>query len=805
MEKGLYEIALGSIESRSSGLAEGIGMILVIRGTVTLERDGVESVLTEDNLALVNRGEVFSIQNGSPNLLLVLKISPDFIERECPELFQYRYVCDSSLAGVSSMDNIKYFNVKRALIHMVVAYYKHREGYLLEVKHTLLGLLKSLYNDFRVPLRANVTRWEGADRQVGNALKKALRYIQKNFRSRVTAQAIARSAQMSPRALSGVFREKMGMGYAEYVNKVRLAHAMVDLAQPDLAMPDVARRNGFASPKAFSAMFKSRYGLAPSVYRRRRLADDLPFAAEPPQFKAFMTISQEGGLEDLAKYSLVYDFWAERPPAQSNRATFSLRAGNIERRGNTPERIFKLGRMCEGMHFAMREQIEIAQKELGGDRIYFQGVFGDGLSFGLKNSPFWGIEYARTLAFFHKMGLAPFVRLDLSLAPVGRDGRIAPIETLAAVRTFMDVCLQNLPADYGRSCRFEILHTAPMERRHFMDCYAALYRMLKEISPSIGVGFQAISSSNPGELDDCAEQLLACKIAGCEPDFLTLSIDPRRERHSAAFSDAECEALRTYGKAMIANAWYAIRDCGVRTKDIYVTEWNTLAYEGQADGDVFFRSAIIVHELLDYAGEASGIAYWLNSWSKETMTGIHDDDVISLFLCDTVRNLPFYILQLLNFFRYTSRHRFGNFAISKGDGADGEIVVIALNPRYFNPYLVDEETHLRMERVRAEIELQDIPPGRYIVKCFSFEKKTAGKYFQIAHGNKQYFFDPDILAQLEQDVRPALSTHEADLEGSCTLRAELGYNAIVVYVLKKEERPLSDGDGKQPGVRRNVA
>jgi AraC-like DNA-binding protein len=83
-------------------------------------------------------------------------------------------------------------------------------------------------------------------------------------------------AGASERTLARLFREELGTSFSRWRQQVVLAHALPMLAR-GVSVGRVAEASGYASESAFSAMFKSAMGLAPT--RLREQTRTLPQAA----------------------------------------------------------------------------------------------------------------------------------------------------------------------------------------------------------------------------------------------------------------------------------------------------------------------------------------------------------------------------------------------------------------------------------------------------------------------------------------------------------------------------------------------
>lgn len=109
-------------------------------------------------------------------------------------------------------------------------------------------------------------------------LQDALRQIHVDPRAAPPLSAAARSARVTDAHFSRLFKARIGMGYAAYVQMHRLNVAARHLLTDTAPVSQIAYRVGFSSAAHFSTAFAERFGLNPRTFRLR--AAGLP---APPQ------------------------------------------------------------------------------------------------------------------------------------------------------------------------------------------------------------------------------------------------------------------------------------------------------------------------------------------------------------------------------------------------------------------------------------------------------------------------------------------------------------------------------------------
>ncbi len=82
--------------------------------------------------------------------------------------------------------------------------------------------------------------------------------------------ALASKLACTPRHLSRLFREEVGVSFREKKTELRLANACELLATSNAKVLDVALTSGYQSNSVFSLLFKKRFGLSPGKWRERQ-------------------------------------------------------------------------------------------------------------------------------------------------------------------------------------------------------------------------------------------------------------------------------------------------------------------------------------------------------------------------------------------------------------------------------------------------------------------------------------------------------------------------------------------------------
>ena len=98
-------------------------------------------------------------------------------------------------------------------------------------------------------------------------LKKAVIYIENNYRDAISLEDVAKAASSSHSMLTQLFKNELDMTPIEYVWHHRLTVAKKFLEFTNLPIKDIALRCGFKTTQHFSRRFEERFGNNPTSFR----------------------------------------------------------------------------------------------------------------------------------------------------------------------------------------------------------------------------------------------------------------------------------------------------------------------------------------------------------------------------------------------------------------------------------------------------------------------------------------------------------------------------------------------------------
>lgn len=104
-------------------------------------------------------------------------------------------------------------------------------------------------------------------------IKKVMLFLDRNYDKRVSLKDAAALVALSPKYLSRLFKEKVGVGFNDYRLKARVEKAIQLLETTDYSIAEISYKLGYENPESFARLFAKVVGCTPTDYRadgRRR-------------------------------------------------------------------------------------------------------------------------------------------------------------------------------------------------------------------------------------------------------------------------------------------------------------------------------------------------------------------------------------------------------------------------------------------------------------------------------------------------------------------------------------------------------
>ena len=102
-----------------------------------------------------------------------------------------------------------------------------------------------------------------------NLLKKVTSHIEAHFAERITLEQISAHCNMSKYYFAHTFKDDFGMTFLEYLTQYRMRVAAHLLVETNKNVTLIGNLSGFSSTRMFNNLFKARFGMSPTEYRKK--------------------------------------------------------------------------------------------------------------------------------------------------------------------------------------------------------------------------------------------------------------------------------------------------------------------------------------------------------------------------------------------------------------------------------------------------------------------------------------------------------------------------------------------------------
>lgn len=243
-------------------------LTLVTEGEINGRINGTPISVKKNEFVFVNSGDVheFEKDKGEISSGLILIMSYDFIKKVYPNFDNVRL--DIKKVGLKKDRLIEIFlDIKEYFLNPKELDYLKINSYLYEILYILFSNCINEEDCFK-----DEKYFKYRERQ-----KEILAYISENYKEDLSLDYMAKKFYMSKEYFSRKFHQWFGVTYKVYLSNYRLNKAYESIIKTDENIKDIATINGFLNVKSFINIFKEKYGMTPSKYRKyiKELKNDI--------------------------------------------------------------------------------------------------------------------------------------------------------------------------------------------------------------------------------------------------------------------------------------------------------------------------------------------------------------------------------------------------------------------------------------------------------------------------------------------------------------------------------------------------
>ena len=592
-----------------------------------------------------------------------------------------------------------------------------------------------------------------------------IRYVEEFYNRRISLQEIAKKEFLSEAYLSRLFKEETGINFSEYVDSIRLQHAVNELRSSQLPVLTIALNNGFSTAKRFSNLFKEKYEMTPHQYRKQIIKEEHLEMADMEEKEDFDIISEEEMIQIIAQYMLNKNI---RNDTEDLPAQYHLPVGReVQKVLTKPEKIINIGDAEKGISEDVREQIRLLQEKIPFEYIRFFGLC-DEVSHDHHIIMDKFVNNHRLFTFIHEMRLKPIIVLEVR-EETTLDSWKKELENLKKIiQGYV-----HFEASFKFGWYLEIKLSESTERNE-TEFYSYAAKFLKNNFTTGHIGL-TLSYKDQRAFKD---MYLRLEENLNVPHFISFNYRDytlKSKRHATEYLEfiEELDQLKE---------WLESRD-NSRIPDIMVSEWNIVASNKQVLTGTFFRSGIVMKSLVQLSSRVKCVGFWLNLESETSLNRESKGSNLSIFLHGSLRRPLFFVLTLFERVGDQIIIENENYILTKRFNS---YYLLFYNYYYLNPADTAYQNLWKTSKKEANFLFSELKKGNYLVKRFLLDSNHGGIYNQWLKAGGILEMDTDIQEYLFQSVVPDFQVKELAIsDGVLEEKALLEINACYLLIINR--------------------
>lgn len=604
-DRKLIKFSFLTYEEIASHYHQNMEIIYLLKGKMKIQIDEMCYELNDGDYIFINANKRHKIE--SQGVLLGARFEIDFhMIAEYMGTIQLMFWCNTVTDKKDA-----YQELRKILDRILERYYEQDEKGAL--------YLNALYFEMAYILTSNFMIKADEEHVLVNSTSKQLRlsqiqnYIQANYQNQISLYDLAQKLYLSNAYLSKYIKKNLGLTFLEYLNNIRLFHAVDELLYSSKSLTRIAMDNGFPTSAAFTKIFQAVHGESPSAYRKK------------------MHEQSDSNKDDKKRKELDEKLIQEYLKLKKNEensevkgeALYELNVEKYHERKEDFNRAINIGEAYSLLQAQVQKQLLEMQKENGISYVRIWNVLTKEHCYDeIKKYNFREIDLV--LDFLLEHNLIPYIELGLKpklfiYTPeknhVNREAGREGFEGDQFFDMIKHFCL-HLINRYGieeiEKWYFEYWNDPKLEicseAGSYYTNFDTIYVTLKSLSLNIKIGGAGFILGYDSEIYEKA--LKIWKGRNIKPDFLSfcsfqyLAYLDNGKRYGQKSIDGD------YIKNQIELLKVMLKEIDFEVKELHIDEWNFTVSNKNSLNDSCEQGAYILKNCIDMEGTIDFMAYW---------------------------------------------------------------------------------------------------------------------------------------------------------------------------------------------------
>lgn len=633
--------------------------------------------------------------------------------------------------------NGAYDDLRKVLDQILAHYFEQNEKGALYLNALYFQAAHILTSNFLI--NADDVKFGYGDQQNRIRILNIQNYLQANYQSQISLNDLANRLYLSNAYLSKYIKKNLGMTFVEYLNNIRLFHAVDELLYTNKNITHIALDNGFPTSAAFTKAFRECYSEAPSEYRKKmQLKEQADHEKEELTEQSKRLIMNYLSFKD--KNVILKPAYEEVCRADNDKTiaviSKSFKACNI-------------GDAYTLLQSDVQDQVKLLKKETGVAYIRIWNLFSNAYCFDEKEG-FNFRKLDQVLDFLIENDLRPYLELGnkptLFMYTPERSIKDQSKEKLGSykydvfckmIKTFCIHLMNRYGVEELEKWYFEFWNDPQLhiqeEDSLYYKYFDLLYTTLKQYSKNIKVGGAGFILGY--ETFICRDVFKCWRKRPIHPDFLSfysyqyIAVIENEQRYGRKSIDGD------YMENQIAIMKEVMDEVDFHVPEFHIDEWNFTVSNRNVLNDSCEQGAFILKNSLNAAKYVNLMAYW---HALDTYSYYYDTDAVlngdsGLITGDGIRKPSFFAFQFLNRLLPNILQKTEHGMITT-NGRNSYVAIGHNYKKLSSRYVFSEENEIALDCINQYVEddeplkltfhIDHIKNGQYQVKTYYVNRQN---------------------------------------------------------------------------------
>lgn len=776
-------------EPREQHYHQNLDMLYVLSGSVDVVIDDKIYNLEKEDMILINSNKRHKFEN-SGNLLAIRFAIDYYLLSQTVGTTQMLFLCNSAADKNSAYDKLRH--QMKEIIRYYYSQGQHDNCYLQSLYYEMLHILIA---NFMVKTdEARILFDNNAEKE---RISEIQSYIQGHYQAAISLNDLADQMFLTPAYLSKYIKKKFGMTFVDYLNNIRLFHAVDELIYTNKSLTHIAMDNGFSTSAAFNKSFKKVFNVSPGEYRKN---------AENRQRENIDRQDDETGKEKIISFIENEDAHAQAELA--NQKLIRVDASDFKRSYVDEARVINIGNVYMLLQQEAQEQLLELKDKLGITHVRVWNVFAEGLCV-REDGQHSFHKLDNVLDFLNDNGIKLYMEIGqkptlLMYAPERFINEVKETELFdydLYKKLIKDLSV-HLVNRYGieeiEKWYFEFWNNPKLnigsEDGDYYRYFDMVYSTLKNISSDIRIGGPGLVLGYENELSKTVFNIWQKRAI--HPDFISFGSFQYISFSDGQYTYGKKSLDRDYVVNQVLNVKQEMADANFKINEFHLDEWNFTVSNRNVICDSCEQAAYIMKNYIDMAGLVDIMCYWhgldLYAENYDTNTLLSGD--AGLISRDGIKKPSFYAVEFLDrsFSREINR---GENAMITTNGRGSYSIVChnfkALSERYLDIeedmiQIKDLEHYLEdMEDLQLKFHLDNVQNGKYQIKSYYINPEYGSVQDLWKRLDLSNSMESEEIQFIKQHANPNMEMQQVEVtDGSLAIEYNLRATEVRLIEIK---------------------